>query len=93
MRVREHGTASMYNAGCRCRDCTKANSARAWAKRAAAAWDGSVADALGGIDLTISGRSVMVPAEAVRRAVEGMENAIKVEALASVRSGHAGCFG
>ena len=91
MKVREHGTASMYAAGCRCRKCTAANSASSWAKRKAQGWDAPVDmaafyTASDPVRVVIRGEAFMVPPEAIRRAVGRFENAIKVEALAASRS-------
>ena len=90
MKVREHGTASMYAYGCRCVRCCEANNASAWAKRKAARWDAPLdlsafMTASDPVRVVIRGETFMVPPEAVRRALEKCGNAIKVEALAASR--------
>jgi hypothetical protein len=37
--IGQHGTQGMYNNGCRCKACTQARSASAWAARQVANWD------------------------------------------------------
>ena len=94
MKVRKHGTASMYAFGCRCPDCSKANGASAWAKRKAMGWDAPLDMAMfsSGVPVTVNigGNSVMVSPEAVRRALAKFANAIKVEALTETKLGSTG---
>ena len=93
MKVRQHGTASMYAFGCRCPDCSKADCASAWAKRKASGWDAPLdMSAFGGndpVEVEIHGETVMVSAEAVKRALARFANAIKVEALTETKLGSA----
>ena len=91
MKIREHGTASMYAAGCRCAACVKANGARVWAKRKAADWtDDLDLSALFGkrraVKFPAGGKECFVSAEAIRRAVAKHANLIKVEALTIMRN-------
>ena len=92
MKVRKHGTASMYAFGCRCPYCSKANGASAWAKRKARGWDAPLDMEMFGagsdpVAVDIGGSHVMVSPEAVRRALAKFANAIKVEALTETKLG------
>lgn len=75
-----HGTQYAYNQGCRCKSCRDANTARKWAERHVAAWDGGIADILHN-GAAFLGTDVTIPASLLLEVLKHYEQRIKTEAL------------
>ena len=80
----EHGTRYAYNQGCRCKPCRDANTARKWAERYVAKWEGSVADALRN-GVVFIGPGITITADLLYEALKHYEQRIKSDVLLRYR--------
>jgi len=76
----QHGKRATYaNYGCRCKKCTAAQSAHAWAKRHLQQWKAPLR--FEPTPVVTADSPIFIPASVIARAVERKERAIKLEAL------------
>lgn len=79
-----HGTQYAYNQGCRCKSCRDANTARKWAERHVAAWDGGIADAVQD-GVVFIGPGITITADLLYEALKNYEQRIKSDVLLRYR--------
>ena len=76
----EHGTRYAYNQGCRCKPCRDANTARKWAERYVAKWEGSIVSAVQD-GVVFIGPGITITADLLYEALKNYEQRIKTEVL------------
>ena len=75
----KHGTRGCYtNHNCRCKKCTAAHAAHAWAARQIETWKDPICVEHNSLPTT---GTLMIPAEIIERAVAANERSIKLHAL------------
>lgn len=77
----KHGTRNCYNKGCRCKKCTDAVAAQAWARRKVDGWD----EALQVTEEPVVTRDdLMIPSALIAKVIHEKQHKIKMNILEEV---------
>ena len=77
----KHGTRNCYNKACRCKKCTDAVAAQAWARRKVDGWDEPLRVTE---EPVVTGDGLMIPSALIAKVIHEKQHQIKMNILEEV---------
>ena len=77
----KHGTRNCYNKGCRCKKCTDAVAAQAWARRKVDGWDEPLRVTE---EPVITRDGLMIPSALIAKVIHERQHQIKMKILEEI---------